>query len=60
MKKLEVLEMERIEGGKDMTKVTLGCGAMGAAAMWASSPLLWGAVVVGTLTYAGCLLLETA
>ncbi|MFD2570644.1 hypothetical protein ACFSUS_08380 [Spirosoma soli] len=56
MKKLEFQQMMNAEGGKE---VTLGCAAMGAAAIWASSPLGPAALRIGTLTYAGCLLLES-
>lgn len=60
MKRLESLEMEGVIGGqKSMVKVTLGCAAIGTAAMWTSVAMGPAALGIGTLTYVGCLLLES-
>ncbi|WP_159468156.1 hypothetical protein [Dyadobacter sp. 3J3] len=56
MKKLDISQMESVFGSKDPT---VGCALMGVAAMWASIGLGPGALGVGTLTYAGCLILES-
>ena len=59
MKKLQLEEMELVNGGRGPIQTALGCAAYGTAAIIASASLLLGSLLIGTLTYAGCLLLES-
>lgn len=56
MKKIDNDGLVQIQGGS--YRKIAGCGAMMAAATWASIAMGPAALGIGTLTYAGCLLLE--
>nr|WP_315221396.1 hypothetical protein [uncultured Flavobacterium sp.] len=57
MKKLELTQMEDLEGGRPLTNRDYGCAVYGLAAGLASGPF---GPVVGGLTTLGCYLMTPA
>ena len=60
MKKLELNQMEEINGGISRLQRNAGCGAMGLAAGISTTATIigfWAGPIVGGLTAAGCIML---